>query len=42
MPANIGQTAMARPSPPLWAVCIEAAVLKDSSGSAMARHTGGT
>lgn len=42
MPTDVGETAMPRPTSPLRAVCIEVAVLKEGSGTAVSRQVGGS
>lgn len=41
MPADVGEAAMARPAPPLRAVGVEVAILKEGSGTAVSCQVGG-
>mgnify|MGYP001852156187 FL=1 len=42
MPTDVGETAMPRPTSPFRAVCIEVAVLKEGSGTAVSCQVGGS
>lgn len=41
-PTDVGETAMPRPTSPFRAVCIEVAVLKEGSGTAVSCQVGGS
>lgn len=42
MPTDVGETAVSRSTPPLRAVSVEAAVLKEGPGTAVSCQVGGT